>query len=221
VEVELVNGEHWLQSCDDDLLAAGENSAMLGSELIQFGEAVPVGPGRFRLSRLLRGRRGTEWAMTEHAVGERFVLIDPQSLQRIDISSGQAGATVSATPRGLSDTPAQSVSLVVAGEAMRPPSPVHLRAAIDAGGVLRCSWRRRSGLGWGWQDGVEAPLGASKELYRLRIVGTAAAIEAESTLPEAEFSAAEIADLGAGPVGLSVVQVGDLAVSRPATLTIS
>lgn len=221
VEVELVNADQWLVSCEDDALAGNANLALVGSEVIQFGQAVALAPGRFRLSRLLRGRRGTEWAMASHAVGDGFLLLEPQSLERIRISGAQTGAMVKATPRGIADSAALPLRLVVAGEALRPPSPVHLRARLDAGGNLHCSWCRRSRQGWAWLDAVDAPLGAARELYRLRLEGGGSAIEAQTVAPAATFSAAEVAKLGAGPIGLSVVQVGDLGVSRPATVSIS
>lgn len=220
VDVSLVHLDDWLQSCDDDALGAGENLAMIGSELVQFGDAVAIGPGRFRLSRLLRGRRGTEWAATLHSPGETFLLLDARSLQRIDLSDGHIGATIKAIARGIADTGATSVDLVVSGEALRPPSPVHLTAQLDAAGDLQCSWCRRSRLGWAWIDGVDAPLGAWSELYRLRLQGSASLIEVDTTAPVASFTAAQVASLGGSPT-LSVQQVGDLAVSRPATLSIN
>lgn len=76
VDVELVDKEQWLTSCDDDALVAGTNFAAIGSELIQFGVASPIGEGQFRLSRLLRGRGGTEWAASSHAAGDVFCLMD-------------------------------------------------------------------------------------------------------------------------------------------------
>ena len=65
LEVELVGDAMWLMSCDELALSQGTNLAIAGDELLQFGRAEPIGPRRFRLSRLLRGRRGTEWAMDE------------------------------------------------------------------------------------------------------------------------------------------------------------
>jgi hypothetical protein len=58
VEVQLLHDEMWLEGRSDDALAAGANLAQLGDELIQFGDAEPLDGGRFRLSRLLRGRMG-------------------------------------------------------------------------------------------------------------------------------------------------------------------
>lgn len=221
LDVQLVDAGQWLQSCDDDALAAGENLAMIGAELIQFGEALAIGEGRFRLSRLLRGRRGSEWAMATHSADELFVLIDPASLTRIDLSAAQAGASITATPRGLGDSAAVGVTLAVAGEAMRPPSPVHASAKFDSAGNLQCTWVRRSRPGWAWLDGVDAPLGESSELYRVSLQGSLASADLEIPVPEANFTAAQVAAAGGVPLQVSVVQVGDHAVSRPVTLTIS
>lgn len=221
MEVQLVDCNQWLLSCDDDALAAGENLAMIGSEMLQFGQAVALGAGRFRLSRLVRGRRGSEWAMGLHQAGDGFVLLDVHSLERVEVPRSQTGATVEATPRGIADSGATSVRLVVGGEAMRPPSPVHLQARTDSAGSLHCSWTRRSRLGWAWIDAVDTPLGVSAERYRLRLQGGTSALEVETTVPEASFTAADVASVGSGPVTLSVAQVGDLAVSRAAILSIS
>ena len=86
VDVELVDPEQWLTSCDDDGLAAGQNLAVLGSEMIQFGQATPLGGGRFQLGRLLRGRGGTEWAAADHSDHDPFCLILPGNLQAIPSS---------------------------------------------------------------------------------------------------------------------------------------
>ena len=46
-------------SCSEEDLKLGDNLVALGNEIIQFAEATPLGGGRFRLRRLLRGREGT------------------------------------------------------------------------------------------------------------------------------------------------------------------
>lgn len=221
VEIELVDPDQWLESRDDSALADGANLALLGNELIQFGTAVPLTTGRFRLSRLLRGRRGTEWAMELHEANETFVMLDPTRLRLLEVSRSQVGAHVSVTARGLADSGFEPVQISVSGEAMRPPSPAHLRAAIDLDGSLRCSWVRRSRLGWPWLDGVDAPLGCSTELYRVTLRSETRSLISETSASAAQFSAGEMAGLGTGTIGLSVVQVGDFAVSHPASLTIS
>lgn len=221
VEVELSRTDQWLESRNDAALADGSNLALLGKELIQFGDALPTSPGRFRLGRLLRGRRGTEWAMDLHQSGEPFVMLDPRRLQRLQLASSHTGARLRVTPRGLADSDAQAVELVIAGEAMRPPSPVHLRAWRSSDGALHCSWVRRSRRGWAWLDGVDAPLDWSDERYRVRLQSDVALLELETNVAGAQFSAPDVAALGSGMAQLSAVQVGELGVSRTASLTIN
>jgi len=219
VDVQLLNPEQWLESCDDDALVNGINLAKLGDELIQFGTVLPLGGGRFRLSRLLRGRRGTEWAMDLHEAGETFVLLDPLRLQRLPLGISAVGSEVTVVPLGLADSNVAPVAHVVSGEALKPPSPVHLVANFDSGGDLNCSWCRRSRLGWAWIDDVDAPLDCSSELYRVQLQGRASSIELETDMTAATFAASDIAALGSGLI-LSVTQVGDLGASRPASIQI-
>jgi hypothetical protein len=221
VDVQLARGDDWLEGRDDDALAAGDNLAVLGSELIQFGKVLPLGDGRFRLSRFLRGRRGSEWATALHSAGDRFLMLDPSRLQRVPLSIAQKDALLRVNPGGLADGASQPVEALITGEAMRLPSPVHLAASWDSLGNLQCAWVRRSSRGWSWLDNVETPLGCSTELYRATLTGPAASVELTSSEPRVEFSSTEVASVGAGNATLSIVQVGDLAVSRPTTLPIT
>ena len=154
VTVTMVAADAWLTSCSDDALVMGTNLAALGDELIQFGRAEPLGGGRFRLSHLLRGRRGSEWAIGGHAVGDRLVLIDAAVLREVALPSAMLGATIVATPAGLADGPAQAVTRVTGGEALRPPPPCHV-SIEPVGGGLRMRWTRRSRAGWGWVDAID------------------------------------------------------------------
>jgi hypothetical protein len=221
VDVELTNEDGWLEGREDDALAAGANLALLGSELIQFGSALALGGARFRLGRLLRGRRGSEWAMALHSEGEPFVMLDPLRLRRLDVPAAQKGALIRVTPAGLADSAAQAEEVVIAGEAMRPPSPVRLSATRDAAGNLLCEWVRRSSQGWSWLDSVETPLGCSIELYRVTLTGPAAAIQLETGKPQLDVTTDQLVRLGTGEIKIAVEQVGDLAVSRPALSSIT
>jgi hypothetical protein len=97
IEAQLIDPEHWLTSCDDDALAGGANLALIGDELIQFADVEPLAAGRFRLTRLLRGRYATQWATSTHAIGDLFLLIDPSSLQPISLPPSARGAVVTAS----------------------------------------------------------------------------------------------------------------------------
>jgi len=89
VEVQLIDHDQWLTSCDDRDLPGGANLALIGEELLQFADVQPLGAGRFRLTRLRRGS-----AETDHAIGDLFLLIDPASMQPIALPIGARGSMV-------------------------------------------------------------------------------------------------------------------------------
>ncbi|MEO7365138.1 MAG: hypothetical protein ABIW03_02345 [Sphingomicrobium sp.] len=197
----------------------GANLAALGGELVQFGQAEAIGPGQFKLSRLLRGRRGTEWAMDAHAIGEPFVLLQPGTLQRLPLAGSLRGSAVAVRSVRPGDT-APAISALAVGEAQRPPSPAHLLAAQSASGLM-VSWTRRSRRGWAWLDEMEVPLGEASELYRVELEGVVGRIEIETEVPLTNFDVGQLALVGTGDATLSVRQLGDVAPSRAATVTIN
>ncbi|MBC7985241.1 MAG: hypothetical protein H7X93_01010 [Sphingomonadaceae bacterium] len=220
VEVELLNDAMWLEGRDDDALVAGANLALLGDELVQFGAVEPLGDRRFGLTRLLRGRRGTEWAADGHAIGEPFVLLEPPSLRTIALAAGSLGGEAEVLASGIGDDEPAEASTAVVGRALRPPAPVHLMAVRLANGDIAIGWTRRSRLGWAWNDGGDAPLGEESERYALTIApstGTARAVE--TAAPDYLYTAAQQAadgSAGAVSVTLSIAQLGALAASLPA-----
>jgi hypothetical protein len=115
--VVLADPMQWLMSCDDSALAAGANLAFIGDELVQFAGTEAIGPGKFRLTRLLRGRFATEAAASTHAIGDLFVLIDPAALQAISLPASARDTVVTAvyqTPRG-----GLSASRMIDGRSLR------------------------------------------------------------------------------------------------------
>lgn len=133
IDVLLIDANQWLTSCDDGALAAGANLALIGRELVQFADVTPLGSGRFRLGRLLRGRVGTGSEVSSHVVGEVFCLIETGSVQQIVLPIASIGTEVAAQMPG-SDT----VSLTVSPRASAIASPsggatidAEARASID------------------------------------------------------------------------------------------
>jgi hypothetical protein len=216
LEVELVDANQWLTSCADDALAEGTNLALLGDELLQFAQASPLGEGRFRLSRLLRGRAGTEWAMSGHEAGDTFCLIQRDALQVVALPSWMTGATLTVADRG-----GASATAVVAANALKPFAPVNLFAGIQASGDLALSWTRRSRSGRAWLDQVDVPVGEAREQYRVSVSGAASAIEITCDQPNATIAAAQLSALGSGSATVEVRQVGDWAASPAAQATIN
>lgn len=222
VEVALLNEDMWLESRDDDALAAGDNLAMLGDELLQFGRAQALGGGRFRLSRFLRGRRGTEWAADGHRAGEPFTLIEAESLVAVTIPLARVGGTAVIAARGIGDGDAPVMATHVIGlEAVRPPSPVNGRVEGGANGALVIRWTRRSRSGWAWIDGVDAPLGEAREAYRVAI--SSGVRERVIDVDAAQFiyeAAMRTEDGASGRFDVAVEQIGTVAASRALRFTV-
>lgn len=194
VEVELDNEADALVSAEDALLLHGANLCQIGDELLQYGHAEPIGPGRYRLSRLIRGWHGTEWASAGHLAGERFVLIDAARLAPVAAAPADVGQALTLRAVGSGDVVPAEVSRMIDGRAMRPPSPVHGRISLLAGGDLAIGWVRRSRLGWAWPDGTDAPLGEELESYALRVMANGMVLrEWETSAPLATYLAADIA----------------------------
>jgi hypothetical protein len=216
VDVELVDSDQWLTSCDDDALSAGTNLAVIGSELIQFADATPLGQGQFRLSRLLRGRGGTEWASASHAIDDVFCVVQAGAVESLPLPSWSVGVLVTASVQGN-----VAASVTITGESLRPPMPVNLTAAVQSTGDLVLNWTRRSRNGWAWVDGVDAPLGERVEQYRVTLTDSVTTAEFLSDQPSLSIPAAAVAALGTGPATFEVSQVGDFAASRPARISIT
>lgn len=222
IEVALLHEEMLLESRDVRALDGGANLALIGAELVQFGEALEVAPGRYRLRRLLRGRRGTEWAAAGHVAGEAFSLLRPESLLALPVAAEAIGSEAQALASGVGDGPGGvAATAAISGEALRPPAPVHLRGEIEAGGDLVLSWVRRSRQGWSWPSGADTPLAEERELYRVTIGSGAHARTFETTEPRCRYGAGEqAADGAAPPFAVAVRQIGTFAASRPAEATI-
>ena len=214
VDVQLIDQNQWLTSCDDEALAAGANLAVVGREILQFCASTSLGSGKFRLSRLLRGRAGTEWAGSGHTIGETFCLLRPGTFQMVALPPWSVGVKMSATYGS------SSASSLFRAEALRPLSPVHLKAEFDASGNLRLRWIRRSRRGFAWIDGVDVPLGETSEEYRVAIIGSAGAIEFSAATSELVVPAYALVTAGAGPAVVQVSHVGDTLASSAEQLAI-
>lgn len=166
VVIELIDPAMQLADATGRRLALGANRALLGEEILQFGRAMPLGAGRWRLETLLRGRGGTEWAIGCHAPGETFVLIDQRPLALDPRLVGDRPSTlIVAVGRG--DAEAVTAPIALGGVWQQPLSPVHGRAEWQADGGCRLRWIRRARGAWQWLGGIETPLNEETEAYRL------------------------------------------------------
>lgn len=215
IEVSLARDDMALHNADDVDLLAGANLAMAGSELLQFGHVEPLGARRWRLTRLLRGRFGSGLGT---AVGAPFCLLDDPAL--LPMGDGartpQIGGAVMIAATGTAA--AISLPIEAAGGAQKPLAPVHLNARWQADGGLNISWVRRSRQGFAWRDGVDVPLDAGVEAYRLRLIAGTVSTAVETSAPTWIVAATDITHwraAGATMLSVEVAQIGALALSDP------
>ena len=200
VDVLLLSDAMWLESRSAASVLAGANLAMVGAEIIQFADVEALSPRRFRLSGLLRGRRGTEAAVGNHGAGEAFVLLDLPSLLPIDPPADALGRAYRARATGVGDAAFVPVVVTITGRALRPLSPAHLALAA-VNGTVAAQWIRRSRTGFGWTDFVDAPLGEAAEAYRVEVSLDGRVVRrADVAAPGFTYSVADRASDGGGSI---------------------
>lgn len=169
IDVVMVYGE--LSSVSDLALFNGANAAIIGNEIVQFRDAELIGTGRYRLTKLLRGRLGTEHEIGVHPAGTDVIMID-NALASIAMPSSTFGllrhykaVTNTDTLTATSETP-----YIYTGKTLRPYSPAHIKGSRDGGNNLTLNWLRRTRINGEWRDGVDVPLGEDNERYEIEIM---------------------------------------------------
>ena len=215
-EVVLAHADMELGDADAAALDRGVNLALLGDELVQFGRAEPMGGARWRLSRLLRGRRGTEASAGAQVVGDRFVLLEAEAARAFDLPVTVLGRKVRVIASGVGDDMPVETRCMMRGASVVPPSPVHLWFASEVDGSATVRWTRRSRAGWRWIDGVDAPLAEEIEAYRVTVTadGTSRDVDVADSL--VSVAAAD----RVGAVSIAVRQRGVFGESLAASLIV-
>ena len=179
VSLSVDNGD--VNSITIDQLLNGGNLALIWNqstgvgEMIQFKDVVDNGDGTVTLSHLIRGRRGTDWAVGEHQTGEFFILLTDAAVLSEVQSLSLLGTTqyFKAVSRGNLIGATPSITTSMTGADLKPYAPSHLERSDD-GSDLTVTWNRRSRLGGEWNmvgTGVETvPLNEDSEAYQFFIL---------------------------------------------------
>lgn len=126
ITVRMTQGS--LTSSTDLNVLNGANAFVLGKEVMQFVNATLNGDGTYTLSRLLRGRRGTEWACSQHGVGETFLFLGGGGIHRTVTSTSLINALryYKAVTIGQPLTAATPLQLTQQGNDLKPYAPCSL-----------------------------------------------------------------------------------------------
>ena len=133
-----------LNSVPDIDVQNGKNWALIGQELIGFANATLIGDKTYRLSRLLRGRQGTEQYISLHTANELFCLMDSAVvfLGGLDIEDRNTIKKYKVVTKGSSvdRVDAQDVQIVSVNTI---PWTVHDAKALKVGSDIQFSWKER------------------------------------------------------------------------------
>ncbi|WP_113911730.1 baseplate multidomain protein megatron [Roseovarius dicentrarchi] len=217
VTVRMLSGR--LESIETDDLLGGGNLCAIGNgvtdgwELVQFRDAVLVGPDTYMLSHRLRGQLGTE-AAGEAGWGEGSFLVMlngiPDQINLSDTMRRRAQHyRIGPAGRPVDDPSFQHEIIAFEGVGLRPYSPAHLRAVRRPGGGIDLSWIRRTRIDGDRWDTPDVPLGEESESYVLRILKDGAVLrETVLSAPQWRYEvAAQTADGADLPFEVQVAQV--------------
>jgi len=165
-----------LSSTTFDGLLAGVNTCVIGDEILHFRTATLVATDTYTLTGLLRGRRGSEYAMGIHATNDRFILVSSSTMVRVPQVNADIGPTRQykgvTVGRSLAATTAQDFANL--GIGLKPYAPVHLGGGRNASNNLTITWVRRGRIDGAWRDSVDVPLGEASEAYEVEIYSSSA-----------------------------------------------
>lgn len=172
-----VNEGDTLSSVTRDELLNDEtiNAAWVNGELLQFQTATLIGTNTYRISNLLRGRRGSDVffsAPLPLSTQEGFVLLRTGGMTFIPVPNSDIGRTRywKAVTFGQRLTDVSSEEYAPLAVNMRPIAPVNARADRDTSNTV-ISWQRRTRLSSRFTGDLppSCPLGEETEAYEVEI----------------------------------------------------
>jgi hypothetical protein len=180
IRVVLAGGS--LSSASESDVLAGRNLLALRGgdgqwELLGFMNAELIGERTYRLSHFLRGLGGQDFLAARSApAGSTIVLVD-EALVPLAQGARELGLRrilrIGPAMRDYGDASYVEVEATPGDLALRPLSPVHVRARRTQEGIA-ISFLRRARLDADGWEGLDPPLGEAMEAYQIDIMDGAA-----------------------------------------------
>lgn len=142
-----------------------KNLALVGNELINFGEAEEVEPNLWELSHFLRGRKGTQ--PEQHAAGTRFILMERGYLWFIDAEVFELNRNITFRATSFGGTTSTTTTAQFTGASQRERIPAYVSAKREAG-QLHINWQGVGRIGGGAQVRMGQYFGG----YRVTVNGS-------------------------------------------------
>ena len=198
LSIKLTTGE--LASVTERDLLNGANVALIGQEIVQFQNARLQSDGSYRLSRFLRGRRGTEWAVHTHQITELFIVMDAATWHRVKSPISEIGLSrvYKAITYGRTVAASAATAFTNTARGKKPLSPAQVQGTRNSIGDLTLTWLPRTRVGGAWRDFVDALCDPEIKGYEMDILKERAVIRTLSVPTESALYTAEqqITDFG-------------------------
>ncbi|ARK07423.1 hypothetical protein LAV_00023 [Sphingobium phage Lacusarx] len=150
-----MNEDVTLSSISLEELYAGGNAALCGDEIIQFQNAVLISNDQYKLTNILRARRGTNMHVNTHVVGERFVMLDPTYI--VTNERGPADFSMrryyKAVRNGQMSEELPATQMQIEPNDLKPYTPESVKLS-EVDGTVTISWKRRSRITANLVDGT-------------------------------------------------------------------
>ncbi|MBY0560019.1 phage tail protein [Hyphomicrobium sp.] len=199
-----------------DLIQNAFNLLMVGDELIQFANATDKGNGVWQLDTLLRGLRGTDWAVDKHLVGERCLRLTQTVTKRVehDFSLLNKEGTYEALSFGDSTEDVESFKFTNTGNSFRPYTP-NVKVAEKRATDFYMRWIYRARQNGVWTDGVDTALDQPYEKYEIDVMNGATVVRTVQLIANREWTyteAMQVEDFGEAQnsVTLNLFQMGEV-----------
>ena len=208
-----------LTSCTEADIEADPtlNQAVIGVqgrwEIVNFTTATLLGDGIWEISGFKRGRRGTEWAVDSHAIGDEFWLAEDLKRDIIGLSEIGTDLYFRGQTIGRDASTAPTITLDADGQTLMPYAPARLVWTTD-GTDLFGEIIRRTRVGGSWVGGTTIPLSENSEEYEVDIMDGVDVVRTITVTGTNEFTytAAQISADGGSvstPPDANVYQMSD------------
>lgn len=171
-----------------------QNRALIGDEIINFGDAVETSEGVWEIGYFLRGRLGSE-IPAEHPAGTRFVMLTRNFLEYVPTEQFNLGQQLTFRAISTGSATETTITETFQGLSQRETAPGFLRARRDSGDII-IDWIGTGRLGG--RGSVQ--MGQHFQGYRVDVNGTTT---------DTTNNTLTVSDPG-GSVTISVVQLNSI-----------
>lgn len=174
VDVRLTDPDDTLSAATKGQVYDGANIAAVGREIIGFRAAELLSNGNWRLTGLLRGRRGTDGDISDHLPGEPFAIMtaDMRSFMKLQSDDIDKMLYFDGATSMMLQGNRPTYEFFCELRSVKPLPVVHIKGNRPNEGNqnLVVTWQRRARYGGEWEDNVDVPLCEEVEEYQVDVI---------------------------------------------------